>query len=83
MRAVLITLGMLGFAAILFSIYVFTVASRRYAQDRLEHPQRPYIVRSGRDRRTETNTVVFPLTLASGEIVAAERRQGERRRAAA
>ena len=92
MQAVLITLGMLGFGAVLISVYVFTVAARRYVHERIEHPQptpinlhsteKLYITRCGRERRQATE-VQFPLTLPSGETILADRRSGERRRTVA
>ena len=87
MQAVLITLGILGFGAVLISIYVFTVAARRYVHERAEAPsgahshspsEKLYISRSGLDRRRQ-GEVTFPLKLPNGEIILADRRQGERR----
>ena len=94
MQAVLITLGILGFGAVLISIYVFTVAARRYVHERVEHPQpapanagqsteKLYITRSGQERRQEIKTIAFPLKLPTGEIILADRRRGERREAVA
>ena len=92
MQAVLITLGILGFGAVLISIYVFTVAARRYVHERVERPhpapasaakpEKLYITRSGRDRREES-LVDFPLKLPNGEIILADRRRGDERRAVA
>ena len=98
MQAVLITLGILGFGAVLISIYVFTVAARRYVHERVDDPrsrrrssrsssrssgstEKLFITRSGRERRQNVE-VTFPLKLASGEIILADRRRGERRQAA-
>lgn len=79
MQAVLITLGLLGCGAVLYSVYVVVVASRRYAPESVAPKSGPHIVRSGRDRRAATVSATFPLQLAGGEIILAERRQGERR----
>jgi hypothetical protein len=81
MHAVLITLGLLGCAAVLYSVYVIVVASRRYTPEGVAHPHaRPQVVRSGHDRRVDTVDAGFPLQLAGGEIILADRRRGERRR---
>ena len=91
MQAVLITLGILGFGAVVISVYVFTVAARRYVHERAEAPrprrrssssaEKLHITRSGRDRRRSAD-VSFPLRLPSGEIILADRRRRERRVAA-
>ena len=89
MNVILITLGVLGFGAILISAYVFTVAARNYVSD--EHPNQKtksntatdgFIERSPQDRRSN-QPVKFPLT-AQGVLVTQERRQlPDRRRAMA
>ncbi len=82
MHAVLITLGLLGCGAVLYSVYVIVVASRRYTPEGVARSHdRPQVVRSGHDRRVDTVGASFPLQLASGEIILADRRRGERRRA--
>jgi hypothetical protein len=95
MQAVLIILGALGCGAVLISIYVFTVAARRYVHERGDQPHVADIkqLRSetaltaqsmeqpeGERRRKRVNS--FPLTLPSGEIVFADRRRRDRRRTA-
>jgi hypothetical protein len=90
MQAVLITLGILGFGAVLISVYVFIVAARRYVHERVEHPhplafnpqgvEKLFITRSGRDRR-RASSGKFPMTLSSGETIVADRRRLERRHA--
>ncbi len=83
MQAVLLTLGTLGFCAVVFSVYMVIVANRRYMPQRVEHPHVQYRTRSGMDRRRSTSDVVFPLKLPGGETVMVDRRRGERRRALA
>jgi hypothetical protein len=87
MQAILITLGILGFGAVLISLYVFTAAARRYVHERAQPAhhyrvyrsnEKLYITRSGRDRRRQGETA-FPIKLTGGEIVLSERRRRERR----
>lgn len=91
MQAVLITLGALGFGALLISIYVLTAAARRYVHERVEHPRSVHMTRGGtEDRynpqpegdRRQKEAGGFPLTLASGEVILADRRRSDRRRTA-
>lgn len=88
MQAVLITLGILGFGAVMISAYVFTVAARRYVHERVEDPgfagsmattEKLFITRSGRDRRRNLHAS-FPMLLPGGETILVERRRRERRR---
>jgi hypothetical protein len=79
MDALLITLGILGFGAILISAYVFTVAARTYVseEDRKYGRQRgaaPYhmVTRSPVDRRSG-QPVTFPLTV-NGLLITHDRR---------
>ena len=90
MQAVLITLGILGFGAILISVYVFTAAARRYVHgmedeeaysDRLA-AEKLFIKRSGRERRRFALNS-FPLRLSDGDVLPSQRRRGERRRVSA
>ena len=87
MQSLLITLGILGFGAVLISVYVFTAAARRYVHERAEPRHRfrvyssnekLYITRSGLDRRQKQDAA-FPIKLSGGEIILTERRRGERR----
>lgn len=90
MQTVLITLGVLGFGAVVISAYVFTVAARNYVSDKrdldggidLEHiGEKLYVVRSSSDRR-QRETNVFPMELASGEVIHLDRRREPDRRLA-
>lgn len=88
MDVVLITLGVLGFGAIVISTYVFTVAARNYVSDDHLPDQRksgkttPYklVERSPTDRRNG-RPVTFPLTV-NGLLIANDRRQIPERRMA-
>ena len=88
MQTVLITLGVLGFGAVVISAYVFTVAARNYVSDKrdlaevvdLVHVgEKLYVVRSSTDRR-QADSKVFPLELVSGEVIHLDRRRDEDRR---
>ena len=89
MDVILITLGVLGFGAILISAYVFTVAARNYVSD--DHlNQKPesntasndLAERNPQDRRSN-QPVQFPLTV-QGALITEDRRQlPDRRRAMA
>ena len=89
MEVILITLGVLGFGAILISAYVFTVAARNYVSDdhlkqepQLNTAAKGLVERAPRDRRSN-QPVQFPLT-AQGVLVTEDRRQlPDRRRAMA
>ena len=88
MQTVLITLGVLGFGAVVISAYVFTVAARNYVSDKrdlaevvdLVHVgEKLYVVRSSTDRR-QAESKVFPLELVSGEVIHLDRRRDTDRR---
>ncbi len=88
MQTVLIILGVLGFGAVVISAYVFTVAARNYVSEREEEElsgdtpgngEKLYVVRSTNDRRQREATV-FPLELASGEVIHLDRRRQPERR---
>ena len=87
MDAVLITLGILGFGAILISAYVFTVAARNYVSADSQHRRTPvrstreYVSRSAEDRR-KGGVVEFPLVI-DGEVIPEDRRVLPDRREAA
>jgi len=89
MDVILITLGVLGFGAILISAYVFTVAARNSVSDEhLDQKNRSKttfntrVDRNPRDRRSN-QPVQFPLT-AQGELITRDRRKlPDRRRAMA
>ena len=89
MDVILITLGVLGFGAILISAYVFTVAARNYvSDDHLNHKSESNIASNGlaernpQDRRSN-QPVQFPLT-AQGALITKDRRKlPDRRRAMA
>ncbi|MCX2981265.1 hypothetical protein EYC98_10360 [Halieaceae bacterium IMCC14734] len=88
MQTVLITLGVLGFGAVVISAYVFTVAARNYVSDKRDLAdvgdtvhvgEKLYVVRSSADRR-KTEAKVFPLELVSGEVIHLDRRRDTDRR---
>ena len=89
MDVILITLGVLGFGAILISAYVFTVAARNYVSDDTQVPHGDstaarrdgFVARDPRDRRRGV-PVEFPLTVNS-VVIAHDRRELPDRRAAA
>jgi len=79
MDALLITLGILGFGAILISAYVFTVAARTYVSDedkKFARGQGPtpqqFVTRNPVDRRGG-QPVSFPLTV-NGLLITHDRR---------
>lgn len=89
MDALLITLGSLGFGAILISAYVFTVAARNYVSNdqrinrSRKEPNQPFqlTLRNSTDRR-KGQAVSFPLTV-NGILVPLDRRLLPDRRIAA
>ena len=89
MEVILITLGVLGFGAILIAAYVFTVAARNYVSDdhlnqdpQLNSAAKGLVERSPGDRRSN-QPVQFPIT-AQGVLVTQDRRKlPDRRRAMA
>lgn len=75
MDALLITLGILGFGAILISAYVFTVAARTYVSEdekRYGRSAYPLVPRRPGDRRSG-QPVSFPLTV-NGLLITHDRR---------
>ena len=79
MDTILLILGILGFGAIVISIYVFTVAARNYVSDTHENENQDdtsaeenFIERSSTDRR-ENFRFDFPMTV-SGMLIPMERR---------
>ena len=88
MDLILISLGIVGSAAIVVAAYVFAVTSRNYAsQDQKRNmrgsaePALRLVPRSSKDRR-DGKPVTFPLA-ANGILVANDRRTQTDRRAAA
>lgn len=88
MQTVLITLGLLGFGAVVISAYVFTVAARNYVSDKrdldegailVNAGEKLYVVRSSADRR-QRDVVAFPLELTGGEVIHLDRRRHADRR---
>lgn len=89
MDVILITLGVLGFGAIVVSTYVFMVAARNYVSDDSGHypdntdrTPRPRVERSTSDRRSG-KPVTFPI-MVNGILIEHDRRVNpDRRRTAA
>jgi hypothetical protein len=92
--ALLAVIAFLGLGALLISVFVFASAARRYvsgesvpqqAQERrkaaVPHPARAsgWNRRSSYDRRRNSAPVRFPIMI-DGQLIAADRRRGERRR---
>ena len=91
MEIVLITLGIIGFGAIVIAAYVFTVAARTYVstEDQLFRDQRAatssgedFVTRDPVDRRRNTVQPQFPMIINS-VVVPRDRRNSPDRRAAA
>ena len=90
MEAVLITLGALGFGAIVIAAYVFTVAARNYVSNDnnairngpAASSEDAFVTRSHADRRKNSMPVTFPMSI-NGVVVPRERRKSPERRAAA
>ena len=90
MEIVLITLGIIGFGAIVIAAYVFTVAARNYVSTEDQHFQSQRAAASGEERVTRNpvnrrkNTVQpqFPMIINSA-VVPRDRRKSPDRRAAA
>ncbi len=89
MQTVLIILGVLGFGAVVISAYVFTVAARNYVSEKngdqesainYQNGEKLYVVRNSTQRR-QRESAVFPLELASGEVIHLDRRRQPDRRA--
>lgn len=88
MDVILITLGVLGFGAIIVSTYVFMVAARNYVSDDSGHypdttdrTPRRFAERSTSDRRGG-QPVTFPL-MVNGILIERDRRVNPDRRQAA
>lgn len=88
MDVVLITLGVLGFGAIIVSAYVFMVAARNYVSDDNGQylgagnlPPRKLVERNSDDRRSG-KPVTFPL-MVNGILIERDRRENPDRRRAA
>jgi len=88
MDVILITLGVLGFGAIVVSAYVFMVAARNYVSDDSGHypdttdpAPRRLVERSTSDRRCG-QPVTFPL-MVNGILIEHDRRVNPDRRQAA
>ncbi len=89
MEVILITLGVLGLGAIVFSAWVFMVAARNYVSDEPSYYKRTsgrrgphhYIDRNSSDRRTG-HPATFPL-MVNGILIEKDRRVQPDRRAAA
>lgn len=88
MDALLITLGILGFGAILISAYVFTVAARTYVSEedkkygRANGSASYHMVTRRPDDRRSGQPVSFPLTV-NGLLITHDRRVLADRRQAA
>ena len=91
MEIVLITLGIIGFGAIVIAAYVFTVAARTYvsAEDQLFRDQRAasssgeeLVTRNPVDRRKNSVQPQFPMIINS-VVVPRDRRRASERRAVA
>ena len=90
MDVILITLGVLGFGAIVIAAYVFTVSARNHVSSEDGHPRQTGnsahqahapVPRRSTDRRSG-KTVQFPLT-ANGMVIQEDRRHLPDRRKAA
>ncbi|MCR9105093.1 MAG: hypothetical protein NXI15_07375 [Gammaproteobacteria bacterium] len=88
MDVILITLGVLGLGAIVFSAWVFMVAARNYVSDEPSYQRRAsgrrgphhYIDRAASDRRSG-QPATFPL-MVNGILIERDRRVLPDRRAA-
>ncbi len=87
MDTILLILGVLGFGAIVISIYVFMVAARNYVSNTREHEkldgisvEKGFIERSLSDRRRNSR-LDFPMTV-NGMLIPMERRSTLERRSA-
>ncbi len=80
MSVILIILAVMGFGAVVISVYVFMAAARNYVSDEHttipgnpgEAAQRPLVERSSTNRRSG-RSVTFPLTV-NGILIAQDRR---------
>ncbi|MEE4276899.1 MAG: hypothetical protein V2I82_00355 [Halieaceae bacterium] len=94
MDTLLAVIAFLGLGALLISAFVFASAARRYVSGDAAPPQvpgheaatapdrgrqTPWNRRSIYDRRRNSEPVRFPI-IVDGQLIAADRRRGERRR---
>jgi hypothetical protein len=87
MEIVLITLGMVGFGAIVIAAYVFTVAARNYVSTDEDlyrnglavQSAEDFVPRKTEDRRRNTVQPQFPMIINSVVIPRDRRRSAERR----
>ena len=87
MEIVLITLGMIGFGAIVIAAYVFTVAARNYVSTDEDfytngtavRSHENFVPRESVDRRRNTVQPQFPMIINSVVIPRDRRRSSERR----
>jgi len=90
MEVVLITLGIIGFGAIVIAAYVFTVAARTYVSSEDQHfldlraasYGDDFIKRDPVDRRRSSSTPQFPMIINS-VVIPRDRRKTPERRAVA
>jgi len=89
MEALLTLVGILGLGALLISVYVFSVAARKFVSDdeknKLQFSNSSasndgWIPRTREDRRQNRKSVQFPIRV-NGELVQHDRRKGDRRAA--
>lgn len=93
MDTVLTVIGILGLGALIIAAWVFVSAAKRYVtgEDLREEmeamqsdlsPYKHWVDRSKKDRRKDSNSVHFPITI-DGMLIKEDRRQhSDRRRAA-
>lgn len=87
METVLITLGIIGFGAIVIAAYVFTVAARTYVSTEDQHFQdqraatreEDFVTRAPVDRRRNSVQPQFPMIINSVVVPRDRRRTPERR----
>jgi hypothetical protein len=93
MDTVLTVIGILGLGALVIAAWVFVSAAKRYVtgeylREEMEamqsdlSPYKHWVDRSKQDRRKDSNSVHFPITI-DGMLIKEDRRQhSDRRRAA-
>jgi hypothetical protein len=90
MEIVLITLGIVGFGAIVIAAYVFTVAARNYVSTEDQHFRdlrnsaagEDFVARAPIDRRRNPTQPQFPM-IVNSVVIPRDRRTSPERRAAA
>jgi len=90
MEVVLITLGIIGFGAIVIAAYVFTVAARTYVSSEDQHfldlradaSRDDFVKRDPVDRRRSSSPSQFPMIINS-VVIPRDRRKTPERRAVA